>query len=442
MTRTLYDGALVLTVDDAMRVHAPGHVLIDGDRVAKVGPGPGPRGRADIVIECGGDIVMPAMVNPHAHLPMTLFRGLGEDVDDRLRRYVLPLERRLVSPAMVRAGAALGALETIRAGIGAVADMYYFEEEVGRVLDAAGLRGVVGQTVADFDPPDHATPEEGMARFERLHAEFGGHPRITASLAPHAPYSTGPDVLRRCAELRDRTGAPVQIHLAEMRSEMEWAAREHGTRPVELVARAGLLEDGLIAAHCLYVEEDEIARMARAGVRVAHCARSNAKAGRGIAPVAAMRAAGMAVGIATDGPMSGNGLDLFAQMGVASMLQKIAGGSRGPMPAREAVRMATRGGAEVLGLGGGIGALEEGGRADLIRLDVSGPHMRPLHDPYAALVFSAGASDVCDLVVDGRTLMRDRRVLTMDCDAVVAQAEAVAAAMRRETARIDATGGA
>lgn len=440
MTRTLYDDALVLTMDDAEAVHALGHVLIEGGRIAKVGPGPGPRGLADVVIPCGGDVVMPAFVNPHAHLPMTLFRGLGEDVDDRLVRYVLPLERRFVSPGMVRAGTALGALESIRAGVGSVADMYYFEEEVGRVLDAAGLRGVVGQTVADFDPPDHATPEEGLARFERLHAEFRGHPRITASLAPHAPYSTGPEVMRRCAEMRDRTGAPVQIHLAEMRSEMEWAAREHGARPVELVARAGLLEEGLIAAHCLYVDDDEVAWMARAGVRVAHCARSNAKAGRGIAPVAAMRAAGVAVGLATDGPMSGNTLDLFAQMGVASMLQKVAGGSRKPMPAREVVRMATRGGAEVLGLASGV--LEPGRAADLIRVDVAAPRWRPLHDPYAALVFSAEASDVRDLVVAGRALMRDREVLSMDEDTVLAEAGVAAATLRQETARIDEARGA
>ena len=436
-TRTLFDDAIVLTIDDGMAVHDRGHVLVEGERIVKVGEGAGPRGRVDEVVACGGDIVMPAMVNPHAHLPMTLFRGLGEDVDDRLFRYVLPLERRFVDPAMVRAGTALAAVETIRAGIGTVADMYYYEEEIGRVLDAAGLRGVVGQTLADFDPPDHATIDEGFARFEALRAEFAGHPRVTASLAPHAPYSTGPDVLRRCADVAERTGAPVQLHLAEMQSEMAWCAEHHGMRPVELVDRAGLLTEGLIAAHRLYLDEGEIALIAERGVRVAHNARSNAKAGRGIAPVTALLEAGAKVGIATDGPMSGNTLDLFAQFAPVSMFQKLAGGSRAPMPAAEVVRMATRGGAEVLGMADRIGALEVGKQADIARVSVAGVHMRPLYDPYAALVFSAGAGDVRDLMVAGAFLLREREPKTLDEGEAVARAERVAARFKAEMARID-----
>ena len=437
--RTLFDDAIVLTMDDAMRVHDRGHVLIEGDAIALVGAGPGPRGRADRVVECAGDIIMPAMVNPHAHLPMTLFRGLGEDVDDRLYRYVLPLERRFVDPAMVRVGTALAAVETIRAGIGTVADMYYYEEEVGRMLDAAGLRGVVGQTIADFDPPDHATIDEGFARFDALRSEFAGHPRITASLAPHAPYSTGPDVLRRCAAVAERTGAPVQIHLAEMASEMAWCAENHAVRPVALVDRAGLLAEGLIAAHCLYLNEAEIALIAERGVRVAHNARSNAKAGRGIAPVTALLKAGARVGIATDGPMSGNTLDLFAQFGPVAMFQKLAGKSRAPMPAAEIVRMATRGGAEVLGMDDRIGTLAPGMAADLTRVSTRGVHMRPLYDPYAALVFCATPADVRDLVVDGAMLLDDGVPRTVDEERAVVDAEAIAARFKAAMMRIDAT---
>ena len=437
--RTLFTDAVVLTIDDAMTVHDRGHVLIDGETIAAVGAGPGPRGQADRVVECGGDIVMPAMVNPHAHLPMTLFRGLGEDVDDRLFRYVLPLERRFVSPEMVRVGTGLAAAETIRAGIGTVAEMYYYEEEIGRVLDAAGLRGVVGQTIANFDPPDHATVEEGFARFERLHDEFAGHPRITASLAPHAPYSTGPDVLRRCADVHERTGAPVQLHLAEMDTEMAWCAEHHGCRPVELVDRAGLLQDGLIAAHCLYLDEGEIALLAERGVRVAHNARSNAKAGRRIAPITALLEAGASVGIATDGPMSGNTLDLFAQFGPVAMFQKLAGHSRKPMPAETVIRMATRGGAEVLGMDDRIGRLEPGMQADVTRISTGGVHMRPIYDPYAALVFCATPSDVHDLVVAGEALLRDGEVLTVDEDSALADAEEMATRFRNEMARIDAS---
>lgn len=440
MSRVLFDDAVVLTIDADMRVHDRGHVLVEGETIALVGDGPGPRGRADRVVECGGDIVMPAMVNPHAHLPMTLFRGLGEDVDDRLFRYVLPLERRFVGPETVRIGTQLAAVETVRAGVGTVADMYYFEEEVGRVLDAAGLRGVVGQTIADFDPPDHATVQEGFARFERLADEFAGHPRITASLAPHAPYSTGPDVLARCAAIHERTGAPVQLHLAEMASEMAWCAEHHGCRPVELVERSGLLREGLIAAHCLHLDGDEIALLAERGVRVAHNARSNAKAGRGIAPVAAMLEAGIDVGIATDGPMSGNTLDLFAQFGPVSMFQKLKGRSRKPMPAETVIRMATRGGADVLGLER-IGTLAPGMQADITRVSVGAPHMRPLYDPYAALVFSATPADVKDLLVSGRFLLDHGELRTIDEDAAVADAEAVAERFRSQMRVLDEGGG-
>ncbi|HEU0221133.1 MAG TPA: amidohydrolase [Paracoccaceae bacterium] len=436
MTRTLFTNAHVLTCDPDMTGHRPGHVLIEGESIVAVGPGPGPEGQADARIDVGGDLLMPAMVNPHCHMAMSLFRGLGEDVDDRLFRYVLPLERKFVTPAMVRAGSRLAALELIEGGVGTVADMYYFETEVGRVIDEAGLRGLVGQTIADFDPPDHRTIDEGFAQFERLAAEFRFHPRVIPSLAPHAPYSTGPEVLKRVASIWENTGFPVQIHLAEMDSEMEWCARNHGCRPVELVARAGLLTEGLIAAHCLHVNPSEIALFAARGVRAAHNARSNAKAGRGIAPIEAMRAAGVKVGIATDGAMSGNTLDLFAQFGPVSMFQKLAGHSRKPMPAREVIRMATLEGAEVLGLGDRIGSLEPGKQADLIRIDLSATRFTPLYDPYAALVFAALSTDVRDLMVAGRFLMRDREVQTLDRQEVLAQAGRFIDQIRAEMLRL------
>ena len=289
MTDLTIRNATLLPCTPGMPVIDGGHVTVAGEVIVSAGSGPGPD--AAEILEAGGDIVMPGMVNPHAHLPITLFRGLGEDVDDHLFRYVLPMERKFVTPEMVRAGTALAAWESIRAGVTPVADMYYFEAEVGRVLGAAGLRGVVVQTLAEFDPPDHATMDEWWALVEALAGEFRGHPRIAPSIAPNAPYSTDIPVLRRVADWADtHPGVPVQIHLADMASEMDWASRTHGCRPVEVVDRAGLLRDGLIAAHCLYLDEAEIARLAEAGVHVAHNARSNAKASRGIAPVEAMRA--------------------------------------------------------------------------------------------------------------------------------------------------------
>jgi len=440
MTILVTNATLIPCTPD-MPVIEGGYVHIEGETILAAQGGPAPEIEGAEVIDVGGDIVMPGMVDPHCHMAMTLFRGLGEDVDDRLYRYVLPMERKFVTPQMVRAGTALAALELIEGGVTTVADMYYYEAEVGRVVDAAGIRGVVGQTIADFDPPDHKTIDAGFALTEALVDEFAGHPRVTPSIAPHAPYSTDIPVMRRVADWADRhPDVPVQIHLAEMDSEMGWCAKHHGLRPVEVVEKAGLLRPGLICAHCLHVSANDIEKMAHARVCVAHNARSNAKAGRGIAPVEAMRAAGIPVGIATDGPMSGNTLDLFSQFAPVAMFQKLLGHSRKPMPAREVVRMATIEGARVLGMEARIGSLEPGKQADLIRVGTAAPRMQPIYDAYAALVFCAMPADVGDVMVAGRWLMRDRAVTTLERKKVMRDALQVAAAFKAEMARIDAHG--
>ncbi|MEX4006513.1 amidohydrolase family protein [Neoaquamicrobium sediminum] len=441
MTTIITNATLIPCTPD-MPVIEGGFVHVDGERIVAAGAGPAPRVEGAEVVDVGGDIVMPGMVNPHCHMAMTLFRGLGEDVDDRLYRYVLPMERKFVTPQMVRAGTALAALELIEGGVTTVADMYYFETEVGRVVDQAGIRGVVGQTIADFNPPDHKTIDEGFALTEALVDEFAGHPRVTASIAPHAPYSTDIAVINRVARWADdHPDVPVQIHLAEMDSEMEWCAKNHNMRPVEVVEKAGLLRKGLICAHCLHVSDSDIEKMAHAQVCVAHNARSNAKAGRGIAPVEAMRAAGIPVGVATDGPMSGNTLDLFSQFAPVTMFQKLLGHSRRPMPAKEVIRMATIEGAKVLGMDARIGSLEPGKQADLIRIDVSTTRMQPIYDHYATLVFSAMPVDVRDVMVAGAWLMRDRDVKTLERRKVMRDALQVAGEFKAEMARIDAADG-
>ncbi len=427
MTRLLITNALVVTADQAMTVHRPGYVLVEGSRILEVGGGPGPRIEGAEVIDAAGDIVMPGLVNTHCHIAMSLFRGLGEDMNDRLRRYVFPLEKRFVSPEMVRIGTRLGALELIEGGTTTVADMYYFETEVGRVLDEAGMRGIVGQTIVDFAAPDAANVDEGFARFEEARAAFAGHPRITASLAPHAPYTTGLEILQRVAATWERTGAPVQIHLAEMDYEPGWVRDRYGGTPVDLMAQAGLLREGLVAAHCIFVDERDREAMARAGVRVAHNAGSNAKAGRPIAPVVAMRRTGITVGLGTDGPMSGNTIDLFAQFPQVAKLQKLANRDGAAIRSVDIVRMATVEGAAVLGLDREIGSLEPGKRADLIRIDTSSTRFTPLYVPHATLVYATLATDVRDVMVDGQWLLRDRKPRTLDRAAVIAEGQALAA---------------
>jgi cytosine/adenosine deaminase-related metal-dependent hydrolase len=436
MTLTLTN-ARILTMDAGLTEYRNGWIRIEGNRIAALGEGAAPS-HAGEMIDMGGDVVMPGMVNPHCHMTMTLFRGLGEDVDDRLFRYVLPLERECVTPRTVAIGSRLAALEMIRAGVTTVADMYYFETEVGRVIDESGMRGIVGQTLADFAAPDHKSFDEGFVLTEELVETFAGHNRVTASIAPHAPYSTDVPVMARVAEWSNaRPGIPVQLHMAEMVSENEWAAKTHGLRPVEVVDKAGLLKPGLIAAHCLFVTDEDMDRMAESDVRVAHNARSNAKAGRGIAPIEAMRGRGIPVGIATDGPMSGNTLDLFSQFGPVSMFQKLLGNSRKPMPATDIIRMATLEGAKVLGMDRDIGSLEPGKQADLIRISLADPRVQPVYDIYATLVFSAMPCDVRDVMVAGKWLMRERAVHTLEEQKVIADALQVAAEFNARIERID-----
>ena len=437
---TLLTNAWVLTVDAVMTEHAKGWVHIDGDVIKAVGGGAVPVVAGAEIVDCGGDIVMPGMINTHCHMGMSVFRGLAEDVDDRLYRYILPLERKFVSAEMVRVGSALSALEMIEAGVTTVADMYYFETEVGKVLAEAGLRGIVGQTLADFDAPDHKSFDDGFALVEQLVDAFAGHALVTPSIAPHAPYSTGLKVMERIAAWSQaHPDLPVQIHLAESQLEVDWARDNHGTSTVEVVRRSGLLKRGLICAHCLHLDDDDIASMAHAGVCVATNPRSNGKAGRGIARVEAIRQAGIPVGIGTDGPMSGNTLDLFAQFAPVSMFAKLLAGSRKPLPARDVVRMATIEGARVLGLDSKVGSIEVGKQADLIRISLDASRLHPIYDPYSMLVFAAGPSDVTDVMVAGRWLKRDGAVRTLERKQVLRDAMQIARAFQGEMTRIDGT---
>lgn len=435
---TLLTNAWILTMDPAMAEHAKGWIYIEGSAIKALGGGAPPAVPGAEIVDCAGDIIMPGMINTHCHMGMSVFRGLAEDVDDRLYRYILPLERKFVSAEMVRVGSALSALEMIEAGVTTVADMYYFETEVGNVLAEAGLRGIVGQTLADFDPPDHKSFDEGFDRVERLVGTFAGHPLVTASIAPHAPYSTGLKVMERIAAWSDaHPDVPVQIHLAESQFEVDWALDNHGTSTAQVVRQSGLLKRGLICAHCLHLDDHDIASMVEAGVSVATNPRSNGKAGRGIARVEAMRAAGIPVGIGSDGPMSGNTLDLFAQFAPVSMFAKLLAGSRKPLPAREVVRMATIEGAQVLGLGDSIGSIEAGKQADLIRVSLDAPRLHPIYDPYSMLVFAAGPTDVTDMLVAGRWLKRDGAVQTLERRKVLRDTMQIAQAFQAEMTRID-----
>ena len=415
-------GGTVLTVDAHDTIVPDGAVAIRGGAIAAVGPRKRieRRFRARRTIDARGGLILPGFVNAHTHAPMTLLRGIRDDVDlmTWLEKFMFPLEARFVSPEFVRWGTRLACWEMIASGTTTFADGYFFEEEVARAADDVGLRAVPGQGIFDVPTPDAKNATEGLARAERFLSDWAGHPRITPALAPHAAYTVGPVTFRRAMDLAARYAAPVLTHLSESDGEIAMVRTLYGTTPVRHLATHGLLGPSLVAAHCVRVDDDEIALLGESGVGVVHCPESNMKLASGVAPVPKMLAARLRLGLGTDGAASNNDLDMIGEMGSAARLHKVAGPDPTAAPARAVLRMATIGGAEALHMEDRIGSLEAGKRADVIMLDLSGPNALPLFDPASHLVYSARSDAVQTVIVEGKVLMERRRVKTIDVEQV------------------------
>ncbi|MBA2604170.1 MAG: amidohydrolase family protein [Acidobacteria bacterium] len=416
----LLTNATVLTMDDAFSIHPSGGVAVTGDSV--VATGPDALGyTASETLDCGGRVVMPGLVNAHTHVPMSLLRGLADDLrlDVWLMGYMMPVEREFVSPEFVRLGTHLGCAEMIRSGITCFADMYYFEEAVAEATAAAGMRAFCGQTVLRFPSPDARSFEEGLARARAFIEEWKGHPLIVPGPAPHAPYTCTPEILRSCAELAAEFDVPLHIHLSETLLEVEGLRQAHGMPGVPWVRKQGLFDAKVLAAHCVHVDEGEIRTLKNYRAGVSHNPSSNLKLGAGIAPVAAMLKLGLNVGIGTDGAASNNDLDMFEETRLAALLAKGGSGDPTAVPARDALAMATRLGAAALHLDSVTGSLEPGKRADLIVIDLHQLHNLPAfaRDPggvYARIVYASKSTDVVHVMCNGQWLMRDRVLLTLD----------------------------
>jgi 5-methylthioadenosine/S-adenosylhomocysteine deaminase len=428
----LLTNAHVLTMDDEFTVHARGAVAIGAGEILGVGNIESRYEPRD-TIDCRGRVVLPGLVNAHTHAPMTLLRGLADDLrlDVWLMGYMMPVEREFVRPEFVALGTKLACAEMIRSGTTCFADMYYFEESVAEATAAAGLRALCSQTVLKFPSPDAASFEDALARARDFIARWTGHALIVPSVAPHAPYTCTTEILRSCAELACEFDVPLHTHLAETWLEVEQSRREHGMPVVPWVKKQRLFEARVLAAHCVHVDEGEIRTLKDAGAGIAHNPTSNLKLGSGVAPVVTMLDVGAAVGIGTDGSASNNDLDMFEEMRLAALLAKGVSGDPTALPARQALAMATRIGARAVHLGEITGSLEPGKRADLIVVDLDQPHNVPRfgRDPnsvYAQLVYAAKASDVVDVMCNGRWLMRERRLLTLDEDELRAAAAEIA----------------
>jgi 5-methylthioadenosine/S-adenosylhomocysteine deaminase len=369
------------------------------------------------LIDARDKLVMPGLVNAHTHLPMTLFRGLGDDASlhDWLHKTIFPLEAKVISAETARLGTGLALLESIRFGTTTLADMYFFEECIAETLDAAGLRAFVSVGFLDFPTPDNkACDDSGVRALQRLCERYAGHPRIRPAVAAHAPYTCSDATITKCLSLARSADIPFHIHVAETEWEVQNQMAEHGRSPVRRLHDLGATGESSLFAHCVHLSDEDISILADSGTAVVHNPESNMKLGSGIAPVVKLRNAGVRLALGTDGAASNNNLNLFGEMDAAAKLQKLHAHDSSAMRASDAIYMATMGGAEAIGLGGVTGSLEIGKAADLIVVGLDHPHMQPLHSMASQIVYAATGHEVETVVCGGEILFHEGLYRTLD----------------------------
>lgn len=414
--RTLIRNVTVLTMDEEKRVYPDGYVVLEDKRIVKAGSGSGldEIGEADEVVDGCGGILMPGMVNVHSHISMIPFRSMGDDCRDRLRRFLFPLELDAMTPELVYRSARYAVCELLLSGVTSVLDMYYFEDMVARACEEMGIRAWVGETIINMETCDSKEPYGGLKLCGELLQKWSGHDRIHPMAAPHATNTNSPEMLRAAYDLAQKYGAKYTLHVSEMDYEMELFRENYGKTPIAFLYDLGVLGENTIAAHCIHATDEDIRLFAETNTKVAHCIGANTKGGKGVCPVTEMLKQGVDVGVGTDGPSSGNTLDLFAQFRMIASFHKTRCHDRSAFPAPEIVELGTMGGARVLGAEREIGSIEPGKRADLVLLETESVNMFPVYNPYSAIVYSANASNVDSVWVDGRRLVEGHRLTCTD----------------------------
>jgi 5-methylthioadenosine/S-adenosylhomocysteine deaminase len=411
-------GGTVVTMDQTRRVIENGAIAINSGRIVAVGS------REDLqkqysaaeTIEARNRLIIPGLINGHTHIPMTLFRGLADDLDlqEWLTKYIFPAEAKNVSEEFVRVGARLGLAEMIRGGTTTYCDMYYFEDAIADETAKAGVRAVLGETVIDFPVADNKTNAEAMAYVEKFVAHWKGHELIVAAIAPHAPYTVSEEHLKAARAFSDRTGAPIVTHISETKREVDDSVKAKGASPVAYLERIGFLNNRVIAAHVVWPTGDDLETLKRRGVGVVHNPQSNMKLASGVAPVPKMLSDGVLLGLGTDGAASNNDLNMWEEMDTAAKLHKVFSGDPKVLTAQQAFELATIRGAEALHLEKEIGSLEPGKKADIVIVERDALNQIPLYNLYSDLVYATKASDVHTVIINGRIVMRDRKLLTLD----------------------------
>lgn len=423
----LITGGTIVTMDGARTIVDDGAVAVKGDAILAVGPRTNLESKyqAKENIDAKGTLVLPGFINGHTHVPMTLFRGLRDDVtlDEWLRKYIFPAEAKNVNEEFVRWGTRLAAAEQIRSGISTFADMYYFEDAIAEETKTAGMRGILGETFIDFPAPDNKTEAEMLGYTEKFLKRWQNDPLIHAAPAPHSIYTCSRKTLQDAASLARKYQAPILIHVAEMKKEWDDSEKQNGMSPVQYLDKIGVLGRDVIAAHCIYVDEADRKTLAERQTGCVHNPSSNMMLASGVAPVPEMRAAGVAVGLGTDGPAgSNNDLDIMEEIDLAAKLAKITKMDPRALDAKFVVEMATIDGARAVHMEKEIGSLEKGKKADVIIISLDEPNAVPLYDIYAQLAYALKASDVQTVVIGGRVVMRDHKLLTVNEEQAISKA--------------------
>jgi 5-methylthioadenosine/S-adenosylhomocysteine deaminase len=421
-------GGTIVTMDQTRRIIDDGGIAITNGRIVAIGSRAEIEGRyrSRQRVSAQGKVLAPGLINGHTHVPMVLFRGLADDLDlqEWLTKYIFPAEAKNVTEEFVRVGARLGLAEMIRGGTTTYCDMYYFEDAIADESAKAGVRGVLGQTLIDFPVADNKTFDEGLASVERFVARWKGHDLIIPAIAPHAPYTVSEEHLKAARAFSDRTGAPIVIHVAETKREVDDMVKAKGASPVAYLDRIGFLNERVIAAHMVWPQGTDIAILQRRGVGVIHNPQSNMKLAAGVAPVPRMLKDGVLLGLGTDGAASNNDLNMWEEMDTVAKLHKVFTGDPKVISAQQAFELATIRGAQALHLEKEIGSLEVGKRADLLIINRDTLNQIPAYNIYSDLVYATKGSDVETVIINGRIVMRDRRLLTLNETAVKNDARA------------------
>ena len=424
----LVTGGTVVTMNEGRTILDDGALAIKGDSIVAVGSRTEIEGKysAPDTLNASGKLVLPGFINGHTHVPMTLFRGLHDDVtlDDWLRKYIFPAEAKNVTEEFVRWGTRLAAAEQIRAGVTTYADMYYFEDAVAEETKAAGMRGVLGETFIDFPAPDNKNEAAMLTYTEAFLKKWQGDPLIHASVAPHSIYTCSKKTLEDTSALARKYHAPILIHVSEMKKEWDDSQKQNGMSPVQYLDKVGVLGPDVVAAHCIFVDAADRKALADRHVGCVHNPSSNMMLASGVSPVPEMRVAGVAVGLGTDGPAgSNNDLDIMEEMDLAAKLAKITKGDPLALNAKATVEMATIDGARALHMEKEIGSLEAGKKADLVLLDLDKPNAVPMYEVYAQIAYALKGSDVSTVIIGGKPVMRDRKLLTVNEAEAIAKAQ-------------------